>query len=301
MRIDYEALKKICLTKINNFYSLGIVQETKDGILISRTQENNKILAVAHLDTVLSTNHFHVNKIDGKDFVFNAQLDDRLGAYILIALLPSLGLKYDLLLTEGEESGRSTAQYFESKKQYNWMFSFDRRGDDVVMYEYDNLKSRELLKQFGFVPSFGSFSDICFLDHLGCMGFNFGTGYHGEHSHLCRADISQTVAQVTKFVPFFESLKNTPMPYAPEPHNYTVNPYGGRFLDYEGWEDYDLESCEFCGNSLEGRDKDYGCCEDCAIDNGILCEICTSRLSMDFIQYSTICRSCEDRYSDFVA
>src|SRR5688572_4953131 len=150
---------------------------------------NSRILGVAHLDTVLSMNHFYRLKVNQDQIVLNAQLDDRLGAYTLLHLLPSMGLKYDLLLTEGEEMGLSTAAHFKTDKQYNWMFSFDRKGTDVVMYQYESKPLTAALESSKFKIGIGSFSDIAFLDHLGCKGFNVGTGYHGEHSTMCYANM----------------------------------------------------------------------------------------------------------------
>src|SRR5688500_911556 len=131
MKIDYNRLKNTCLSPIESFMGLGEVVDTRDGIYIYK-DKGCKVLGVAHLDTVLNMNHFHKIDVNGDPIVINAQLDDRLGAYALIHLLPSLGIQFDLLLTEGEESGRSTAAHFKASHEYNWMFSFDRHGDDVV-------------------------------------------------------------------------------------------------------------------------------------------------------------------------
>ena len=215
MKINYETLKNICLSPIESFKTLGDVVETKDGIYIYKSRPDSKILAVAHLDTVLSINHFH--KIEGEDIVFNAQLDDRLGVYTLLDLLPGMGVKFDLLLTEGEETGQSTAAYFEGDKKYNWMFSFDRHGEDVVLYQYDDKDSRSLLQESGFKPSLGSFSDIAFLGHLGIKGFNFGTGYEGEHSAMCYANINALKRQAKRFVHFYNANKNTKLNHVNSP------------------------------------------------------------------------------------
>ena len=102
MKIDYELMKNICLTNIESFSIFGDVLDTPDGILIYKQNKGAKILGVAHLDTVLTSNHFKVKK-NGRR-VYNMQLDDRLGVYTMLDLLPQMGIEFDLLLTEGEET-----------------------------------------------------------------------------------------------------------------------------------------------------------------------------------------------------
>jgi hypothetical protein len=120
------------------------------------------VLGVAHLDTVLNAKPMREGK-----YVIAPQLDDRLGVWILLDLLPSLGVNLDILLTTGEESGNTTAYYFDSIRPYNWIVEFDRAGSDVVMYQYDCDEYADLLGSYGFRVGFGSFSDICAMDHLG--------------------------------------------------------------------------------------------------------------------------------------
>jgi hypothetical protein len=136
------------------------------------------------------------------DRVFCPSLDDRLGVYLLSELLPLLGVKFDLLLTDGEERGCSTARWFVPPRRYNWMFSFDRAGTDVVMYQYDSPANRRLLHRAGFRVGLGSYSDIADLWFLGCAGFNFGCGYHRQHKPDCFADLGETSEMVGRFVRF---------------------------------------------------------------------------------------------------
>jgi hypothetical protein len=169
--IKIKNLNRILDLPIDAFFQYGKPTQTPEGIYFFKDQ-GAKILAVAHLDTVQKP-----SKLKQKhEIIRHNCLDDRLGAYLLIETLPLWGVKFDLLLTEGEEHCASTAAYFEPPRQYNWIFSFDRAGTDVVTYQYDSQKIKKLLIENNFTPSFGSYSDICVLDHLGCKGFNFGTG-----------------------------------------------------------------------------------------------------------------------------
>jgi hypothetical protein len=202
-----------CAANISDFRSEGECFDTPDGVMIYKDNGAN-VLAVAHLDNVMFTEpkltHFK------RDAIINCpQLDDRLGTWVILDVLPSIGLHYDVLLTDSEEIGRSTASYFKSPKQYNWIFEFDRRGTDVVMYQYETRKACTRLRKAGFEVGYGSFSDISCLEGLGVQGFNFGVGYHCEHSKACFARLSDTVKQVDKFGKFFDKWQNVKMPWQP--------------------------------------------------------------------------------------
>lgn len=144
------------------------------------------VLAVAHLDTVVWPVERMCDFAETADgtVVHSGALDDRLGAYVILDMLPKLGINVDVLLTTGEESGRSTAEFFEPPdgKEYNWIIEFDRGGTDVVMYQYDSRDMDEIVRASGARVGNGSFTDICYLDHLGVKAFNWGVGYQQYHT-----------------------------------------------------------------------------------------------------------------------
>lgn len=199
------------LTKpIDWFSQFGDMLDTPGGPLVYRDNGAN-VLGVAHLDTVMAR---APRFCKGGRVVVCPQLDDRLGAWALLKELPRLGVSVDILLTDGEESGNSTAQYFTPPKKYNWIFSFDRAGSDVVLYEYETPKRKALLRDYGFRVGWGSFSDICWLNHLGVTGFNFGIGYHNQHTPKCYAKLRTTNRQASRFACFWHDLKNTALPWS---------------------------------------------------------------------------------------
>lgn len=216
---------------------------------------NSSVLAVVHADTVAKDVHnFSVDN----SVVTSIALDDRLGMWIIFDLLPEYGILPDVLITRDEEIGRSTAQFFETSKQYNWIFSFDRNRYDVVMYQYDNPDSASLLQDYGFRVGIGSFSDISYLTHLGCIGFNFGTGYINEHTVGCHADVSQVMLQVGLFAKFYQDNCDTLMAYDAKSIDY-----------YECDDDLDFYSwnCRVCGDTLTA----FNISED-SYDTCLLCE-----------------------------
>lgn len=214
--LDLAELDRICGASIQ-----GLMKElTKDGGHIGGKRgaryayKNNgaKVLAVAHLDTVQQGHKTATVQLAGETLIFNPRLDDRLGAYTILRLLPKLGIEVDILLTENEEKGASTAQAFDTKKQYNWIVEFDRAGDDAVIYDYT---WGDIIKGY-FKKGLGSFSDITCLEHLGCQAVNIGVGYQDCHSPRAYFVLEQYVAQIRRFIKFHGDHKDTHHGYDPD-------------------------------------------------------------------------------------
>jgi hypothetical protein len=242
------------------FESLGDVKQTPHGVLVH--QDNGAdVLAVAHLDYV------QYSRAKYRDTtVYCPQLDDRLGVWVILDVLKSRGMNVDVLLTDSEEIGQSTAQYFETPKRYNWMFQFDRAGTDCVMYDYHNGTTAGQLTDCGIEVNHGAFSDICHLESLGIVGINFGVGYHAQHTEKCYADLRETMDCLEQFERFYHQYRDVKMPWEPSPKahwwgqkyehratdfgddnaEYWQCPYcySERFLTRDGWLCWDCDSCE---------------------------------------------------------
>jgi hypothetical protein len=242
MNINLRKLRKRCLAPIRDFESEGEVRAGSRGGHIFK-DNGGSVLAVAHLDSVRTSKHFLASRIEDKLTVINQQLDDRLGAYIILDHLPLLGLNYDVLLTEGEECGFSTAADFVTDKEYNWTFSFDRAGTDVVLYGYDDEETRQLLSEYKIEVGLGSFSDIVELDHLGVKGFNWGCGYNDNHGKFCNAVIPETMGMVDIFTEFFQNMSEIKLPHTPR--------HDGHWSYQDGYSDLWKSSgcCEMCGSA----------------------------------------------------
>ena len=182
------------------------------------------ILGVGHIDTVEC--HRNIATPGGLELHQKAmrlarhqqtgpQLDDRLGVWALLAVLPEY-MEFDLLLTDDEEIGQSTAAEFKppSGKNYNWIFELDRRGDGCVLYQYGSKKWNRELEKAGFRIDHGSFSDIGYLDHLGVQAVNVGIGYTREHTLSCDWDINVTRAQLQKLITFYQRNKSKRYAYS---------------------------------------------------------------------------------------
>ena len=124
-------------------------------------------------------------------------VDDRLGC----ALALGCTAWADILFTDCEEIGQSTAGFFQAPRAYNWIIGFDRRGTDVVTYDY---KDKDWLSALGgeFTVGNGSFSDIGYLENLATACVNMGVGYYNEHTvnaHWKPKDTEEQFARLYKF------------------------------------------------------------------------------------------------------
>lgn len=207
---DSDALKRVCEmheTEFASAYSMSVTEVTQQRApdnFYAYLDRGSNILAVAHLDTVVDHKQRTTGFLDtaAGPVVYSGALDDRLGAYTILELLPKLGVNVDVLLTVGEETGQSTAAFFEPAKEYNWMIEFDRGGTDVVMYQYEDDDTSDLVYDCGVRVGSGSFSDIAFLERLEVKGFNWGVGYqdyHGPRSHAYLEDYWKMVGHFLKF------------------------------------------------------------------------------------------------------
>ena len=254
------------------------------------------VLFVAHLDTVCKP-HFKGLKKGDSDQINAAGLDDRLGVYAIDLLVNQFGVNADILLTDLEETGQTTAAHHECKN-YNWIAEFDRRGDDVVTYglsceEFD----KALLEHFEI--GFGSFSDISAIKSKACA-VNVGIGYYNAHSPASFFSIKEFATQLTKFREFYNQHVGTMFKRDILKHyhkerfpawdggrfgnvgfeyqsNYPINMYDD--LDYYNdprFDKYEIETptsknkftkkrpCDFCGaEETERVFSEYDICENC--------------------------------------
>jgi len=240
-----------------------------------------KILAVAHLDSVQPYNGVH---IQGQT-MHCATLDDRLGAFVILVVLPKLGLNVDILLTDNEEYGASTGRYFETDKQYNWIVQFDRMDLDVAMYQYRTDELDELVRAVGMRPVDGSFTCISDMDKLGCSAFNWGVCYQNYHFASAHVNLKDLALSLRRFRRFFKDNCDTVMPYTyttPKYKGYWDTWKAGEYSDYpkttRNWGDYydsalygwskDPETGAWVYSSKAKKDAvttdiDLGSCETC--------------------------------------
>ena len=241
---DRDALRRICQMPEAEFagaFNLDtfVVPQKAPADFYYFRDNGADVLAVAHLDTVGAPDTRQCNFLntEGGEVVYSRALDDRLGAYVILDLLPKLGITYDLLLTVGEESGQSTAAFFEPPKDYDWMIEFDRGGSDVVMYQYENEDTADLVERSGARVADGIFSDISVLEHLGVKGFNWGVGYQDYHSPRSHAYLDDTFAMVDYYLTFHAANTGTRLPH--ERYSWLDEPQRGLLEPVGDWPSLD--------------------------------------------------------------
>lgn len=194
----------------NKFHGVGVMARN-----YALRRDNNKVLAVAHCDSVdHDSDHFCTDP--ESDVVFSSRLDDRLGVFIIMDVLPSLGINTDILLTDCEECGWTTAEDaakdIGTDHPYNWMFQFDRHGPGAVTYQYTGM--RKYLRPYFDNIEHGSFSDICKMDGLGICGVNVGTAYYNEHTAGSYALLNILSDQIERFVRLYEDGREVRIPHS---------------------------------------------------------------------------------------
>jgi hypothetical protein len=183
-------------------------------------------------------------------------------------VLPALGIWADVLLTDDEETGQTTAQYFNPsnhhQRAYNWLFQFDRRGTGAVCYDYENM---ETYIRSCFKLDRGSFSDISFMDHLGVCGLNVGTAYYDEHSLGSYAVLAQLRDQVRRFAEFYDTFSGERIAHVAHGFNRydTADIFDGGELEWHPCGD-GLYYAEGLGR--EDYEIDYFPNGDCGADDG---------------------------------
>lgn len=244
--IDIDMLRQYCTSPEEWFHNLPgaqVVPANSDEYTFF--DHGADVLFVGHLDIAGNADRsifaYFEGEKTGKHFVWNRNLDDRLGVFIGHYLLPTqFGIQCDVLLTTNEESGGSTAQDFVSdwlkkpeneRKHYNWIIEFDRREDKPVFYQYRNPEWQKAVQEF--IPTtFGSLSDISYMDKMGVSAVNWSTGYYNEHTSRHHAVLEVTMDSVNAFVDFYRKYKDTRFPheYAPK---FSAFSNSGRYADWD--------------------------------------------------------------------
>jgi hypothetical protein len=242
---DQEMLTRICLLPEDTFGDVFGLDRTRldvpglyDEDYYFFKDNDASVLFVAHLDTVVSADKRRVDYAMTADglVIHSGCLDDRLGAFVGLSMLPKLGIKTDVLLTVGEESGASTAEFFDAPhgKVYDHIIEFDRKGVDVVLYEYEDDDLIARVRKTGAHVAQGIFSDISYMEHLGTKAMNWGVGYHDYHSVRGYAYLDDTFEMVARYMKFHQQNVGIHLPHTASAPSWMGK---GRGSNYS-WDDY---------------------------------------------------------------
>jgi hypothetical protein len=181
-----------------------------------------KLLFIAHRDTVRKPAGMTIFN----NYIISPVLDNRLGMNLGINLAKALPF-IDILITDGEEMGMSTARFIPKKMldKYNWIFSIDRMGKYPVTYHhYNRVAYESLINIFGSVAH-GTFSDISEINEV--FSINFPAGHQSDHQELNYANLDDVEDCYHKIVRFI--MENKDIRYRDEHKKF------GDFNFYNRW------------------------------------------------------------------
>lgn len=230
----------------NELGSLGYKAKGKDGFVFARG--DIPVLLVAHMDTVhraLPKNiwfSYDLDKITANEGIGG---DDRCGIYIIMDILKKTKLRPNILFAEDEEIGgigsrKFITRYREDNLDLDYIIEIDRRGkDDSVFYDLDNEEFEDYINSFGFITSWGSYTDICELcPHFKVAGVNLSSGYYNPHTTSEYVVLSEMLDIKNKVIKMLKEYYNNDYRHKWE---WKENIYSGYDYVYYGY-NYDRPS-----------------------------------------------------------
>lgn len=239
------------------------VFETQEYIIAKGTIP---IALVAHMDTVFSIPAKEVYYDTKKNVMWSPQglgADDRAGIFSILQLVMKGHRPHIILTTDEEKGGLGASKLAGIKnpfgKELKYIIQLDRRGtNDCVFYDCENPEFTKYVEKFGFVESWGSFSDISYIcPAWKVAGVNLSVGYIGEHStnEILRVGaMLDTINKVEnmlteKEIPFFK--------YIPTQYQYPGLSLYGKGYDKVLNKAYFGDQYKY---DYDYDDYDYGCC-----------------------------------------
>ena len=316
--------------QLKKYYDERDIVVTKDYILAHGTIP---VALVAHMDTVFKTAPTEVFYDTRKNVLWSPDglgADDRAGVFAILQILQA-GYRPNIVFSTDEEKGCIGARALADEKEcpfedLRYVIQLDRRGTvDCVFYDCDNPEFTKYVESFGFIETYGSFTDISELcPAWKVAGVNLSVGYRDEHSTsevLFASPLFATIEKVKKMlsvpvedIPHFKFI---PCSYYGYPYAYGHNKsMYGYYGDYPGWDDdYDdgfgyLDKwgklygkkgignskcvCAFCGKEFNEDEvfpiimkdgSDGWCCVDCCDAHVNWCECCQEGFEVDENNY----------------
>jgi len=196
LKMDTKALFDYLKTLLDRDYQLSTVDDGENYIFYESL--DNPICLVAHIDTVRPKGKLKLEQakriIRNKKGVLGA--DDRAGVYGVIELLrrcKKQGISYpSVLFTNHEEIGGVGVKVFIDDfiktlpfQNTHLFIEMDRCNANQYVYysEYLPDEVKTYVESFGFVESYGSYSDIADLtDIFSIPSVNLSIGYYEQHT-----------------------------------------------------------------------------------------------------------------------
>ena len=318
---DYEILEKLISLKqtstkkmVSKFLNLKYdkVIENKDFIFAAG---DIPIALVAHLDTVFEKDKYHKRDelfYDVKKGIlwnpYGAGFDDKAGVFAILKIIQK-GFKPHVIFTTDEEIGGVGATALTEKyenypfKELKYIIELDRANEvDCVFYDCLNPKFIEYIESFGFIESWGTFSDIDVLcSDWEVAGVNLSIGYKNEHTTSETLNINVLFKTIEKVIHMLQDVENV------EQFKYIRSPYFG--YDYykyytSYYDEPTLYQCDKCGQTLysyeatpvkklNGKTGFY--CVDCLVDMNVeWCKNCDEAFERSQHSKEKYCNDCKE-------
>lgn len=316
------------ITKVSNFINslYDNVVETKAYIY---AEGDIPIALVAHMDTVFEKQYRAYNKSILYDkekgimwYPRGAGFDDKAGIFAIFKILLD-GYRPHVIFTTDEEIGGIGAIELIEKEEISpfsdlkYIIELDRQGkNDCVFYDCENIEFTKYVESFGFIESFGSFSDIDIIcSEWGIAGVNLSIGYEDEHTQSEVLYVNAMYKTINKVEMMLEDADNA------KHYKYILSKRARKM--YSNTTSITLPGknntsstciCDNCKkevsliNSFDIVDqnntlKNY--CNDCLADESIeWCEICYTPYIKDSNnkteEYINICPLCYEQVMDLI-
>lgn len=224
--------------------------------------------------------------------------DDRAGIAAIWEIIKDGIYKPHLIFTCEEETGAAGASAIASLdmpfKDLKYIIELDRQGEeDCVFYDCDNEEFTDFISQYGFVPEWGTFTDISLIcPAWKVAGVNLSVGYYNEHTKYEMLNFNHLEKTIDRVRHMLQACPEKTFEYVPSPY------YG-----YYKYGDWDTE-CSFCGKSgknlhdvlLSSKVVAFACPECLKRHKEIRkCNFCGQYfLAQD--KNETICKECQEDY-----
>lgn len=275
---------------------------------------NIPVVLLAHMDTVSDTRstqkELYYDKT--KNVMWSphcAGFDDKAGIFAIIKIIQS-GLRPHILFTTDEEVGGLGAYAFTLDENpfedIRYMIQLDRRGrTDCVFYDCDNPSFVEYVESFGFIETWGTFSDISTIaPELKVAAVNLSVGYFDEHSENELLDVSALLKTIDRVKMMLnEDFNKVPQfIYIPAVSKYLEDAYAAWGLD--GLSPTEEDICDICHGPLSYKSGtmiknlvkgtyDF-ICPECVNKYVSWCERCGTAFIKREGHTEYLCKDCEE-------
>ena len=221
--------------------------------------------------------------------------------------LANIILYTQLLKEQGldKESGALAAQIEQQAEKLNFLIELDRRGEcDCVFYDCENQAFTDYISKFGFIESYGTFSDICELcPSWGVAGVNLSVGYKNEHTSSEILYTNPLLATIEKVKNILKDTSITePFKYIPSTSWYYNSYYSAAMgSDYKGGGLDSFCRCAKC-NGLAYKDETIDVimldgkigqvCYDCLTKEVDWCSRCHKAYEVKDTCKNFVCNEC---------